>query len=697
MAPTAAETVYRAPGKPWLLWDLDPYDPAGSETVAVEYQASIDKLFSRLKKRLLAIDLQKLDYYKNHVTLVHTADVLTVTAHVDTIVTDMQGEAQNAIAGVTLKSYQQGQLYGHYLLKPYAPGETGAPFTIGKHDQHLVDILTQQGLTSIKGVTDDVRKEIGRVLGEGLLAGEGINDLTKRLHSAIEEFNWNRAELIARTETVAALNRGSLEYFKKREIKSYYWLSCRDDHTCFECQALDGEEFPVDAPTNRLPPLHPRCRCTMVPVIRGLNDDQVLKKLPDSFWEKPVALKDGVVFWTPGGQDLMKLFKQYLPEEKLWKNVDSYHMAKYGLKSGSEAGKRTGVIWRTDDLIDGLVVTSKSGSEINIDVIASTGQLKGTGRKLVEGVIAKSPGKIITTTAESAAAKAFFKKVGFEIVEDGGDEFGALMRYVPKTAKVPVAPVPKKAPTLKKVKVPKKKPPAQPVKAPTPPEPLPTPPEPQPAAPVKPKRVRKKKYDPIEVTKEGTFSNRISERELNKLTDEYVTRCSKLQYEDIVKEYCGSAYRDWNKYLRSPTTVGLSKTPAEYAKMTKDLNKVIDKAGKPVKGIQLFRGIGEKSGESVSKLEVGDICQDAAFQSFSTKPSTAKWFAKLWWPVGAPSSHKTVLRVITSGKQAALHVDRLDEAEFIFKAGTQFKVLSKEIITDPKSATPIDLITLTEI
>jgi SPP1 gp7 family putative phage head morphogenesis protein len=280
MAPIAAETVYRVPGRPWLLWDLDPYDPAGSESVAVEYQAAIDKLFSRLKKRLLAIDLRKLDYYKNHVTLVHAADVFTITAHVDTIINDMQGEAQNAIAGVTLKSYQQGQNYGHYLLKPYAPGETGAPFTIGKHDQHLVDLLTQQGLTSIQGVTDDVRKEIGRVLGEGLLAGEGIDGLTKRLQDSINGFDWKRSELIARTETVAALNRGAMERFKNRGIKSYYWLSCRDDHTCWECQALDGTEFPVDAPTSRLPPLHPRCRCTMVPVIRGLNDDQVLKRLP---------------------------------------------------------------------------------------------------------------------------------------------------------------------------------------------------------------------------------------------------------------------------------------------------------------------------------------------------------------------------------------------------------------------------------
>ncbi len=105
--------------------------------------------------------------------------------------------------------------------------------------------------------------------------GEGVYDLTKRVQSTSDDFNWARSELIARTEAVAALNKASTEYYKSRNIKQWRWLSAGDDgRTCEDCLAKDGKIYDVG---DTEPPEHPSCRCTSIPVIEGLNDESTLE------------------------------------------------------------------------------------------------------------------------------------------------------------------------------------------------------------------------------------------------------------------------------------------------------------------------------------------------------------------------------------------------------------------------------------
>lgn len=123
----------------------------------------------------------------------------------------------------------------------------------------------------------------------------------KQFQSAIDRYAArllrDRAETIARTEIMEAANSGLEEQWREAirtglidgKTATKVWVVTDDDRLCDECLGMDGQEVPVvnmflysgldsstdvsdieddaGAPGSEIqvnPPLHPRCRCTMV-------------------------------------------------------------------------------------------------------------------------------------------------------------------------------------------------------------------------------------------------------------------------------------------------------------------------------------------------------------------------------------------------------------------------------------------------
>ena len=94
-----------------------------------------------------------------------------------------------------------------------------------------------------------------------------------RLAGALTEshaFSDTRAEMIARTETAVADVQGNLEGWRATgQVAGKQWLTAPG--CCDECQALNevvvdlDAEFPDDGGEG--PPLHPNCRCDVLPVL----------------------------------------------------------------------------------------------------------------------------------------------------------------------------------------------------------------------------------------------------------------------------------------------------------------------------------------------------------------------------------------------------------------------------------------------
>lgn len=88
------------------------------------------------------------------------------------------------------------------------------------------------------------------------------------------------AQTVARTALQHVAHVARQETWKANEdiVTGYKWVSTLDGRTSEQCQSLDGQVFEVDQ--GPLPPIHPNCRSTVVPVTKtfrelGLNIDEI--------------------------------------------------------------------------------------------------------------------------------------------------------------------------------------------------------------------------------------------------------------------------------------------------------------------------------------------------------------------------------------------------------------------------------------
>ena len=125
-------------------------------------------------------------------------------------------------------------------------------------------------------------------LAEGIAKGEDLFLLRKRVQEVYTQASKFRAEMIARTETIWAWNEGTRNgYEQSGVVTRLEWLATDDERTCQWCPQMDGKTISIEEDflnkgDNFIgerggiltasfesvghPPLHPMCRCTVIPV-----------------------------------------------------------------------------------------------------------------------------------------------------------------------------------------------------------------------------------------------------------------------------------------------------------------------------------------------------------------------------------------------------------------------------------------------
>lgn len=152
-----------------------------------------------------------------------------------------------------------------------------------------VQYLQEYAGTLITGINTTTREKLRETLAEGFEAGEDIGKLKKRVKTVFADATTNRAEMIARTEALRASNAATVEAYRQSGVvESKEWLTERDGRACPFCLDQDGktvklstnffkegetievngEKYTVTLAVGE-PPLHPRCRCTTIPVLIG--------------------------------------------------------------------------------------------------------------------------------------------------------------------------------------------------------------------------------------------------------------------------------------------------------------------------------------------------------------------------------------------------------------------------------------------
>jgi SPP1 gp7 family putative phage head morphogenesis protein len=116
----------------------------------------------------------------------------------------------------------------------------------------------------VESLSMDARKKVTAQLIEGVDKGEGMRPLRRRLMESMG-LEKNRADVIARTETMRAFNDAQAAQYKRYGIERVKFYTADDERVCNQCGPLHDKDFDrEDAPQ---PPIHPRCRCVLLPVV----------------------------------------------------------------------------------------------------------------------------------------------------------------------------------------------------------------------------------------------------------------------------------------------------------------------------------------------------------------------------------------------------------------------------------------------
>lgn len=137
------------------------------------------------------------------------------------------------------------------------------------------------------------REKMAQIIADGTKAGKSVPMIRAEMEAAFDELNRVQSERITRTEVIRASNEASVDAWEQSGVvEGKQWLTAEDDRTDESCSELNGkiislsgtyigkgEEFlgntydyePIDEP-----PLHPNCRCVVLPVL--LSEKSVAKQ-----------------------------------------------------------------------------------------------------------------------------------------------------------------------------------------------------------------------------------------------------------------------------------------------------------------------------------------------------------------------------------------------------------------------------------
>lgn len=148
-------------------------------------------------------------------------------------------------------------------------------FRATKHADSAGMIFTRQ-YRELRGVTEEMGRQMSRELTEGLTQGENPRKIARRLNDRVEKIGITRGRMVARTEVIRAHNEAALNRYQDvgQRLEGVTLLAehttAGDRRVCPECAALAGTTYTMDEARGAIP-VHPNCRCTWVPVRKRGN------------------------------------------------------------------------------------------------------------------------------------------------------------------------------------------------------------------------------------------------------------------------------------------------------------------------------------------------------------------------------------------------------------------------------------------
>lgn len=202
-------------------------------------------------------------------------------------------ESLRLVRGQQLKQFAEGFNHEQYVLNQ----NTGMSVNFGLYDADAVgrlireepDLLPPKKLNKGKDGEWNQKKITGSVL-QGIIQGESIDDIAKRIARNTAQQNSSAMIRYARTAVTGAQNAGRMETMHRAQGMGIdvrkKWTATLDARTRDSHQRLDGQVEKVDSPFRSMygyirypgdPQAHPgdvyNCRCTLTYVYPGYPSD----------------------------------------------------------------------------------------------------------------------------------------------------------------------------------------------------------------------------------------------------------------------------------------------------------------------------------------------------------------------------------------------------------------------------------------
>lgn len=208
---------------------------------------------------------------------------------------------------------------------------------------------------AVSQINDVTRKEIARIVSDGVKSGASYNDIAKAIKSKFEEFAVpspqkhipNRAVLVAVTELANAYCEGNAQvgdYLQSNGVKMMKaWQTLEDDRVSDGCKENEKAGWiPIDKefPSGHMhPPRFPGCRCDFM---QEILDEDLLGKPISSLYGKQYT--DGAV------KDVMKSPEKTVSSQL--QQVDPEDGTKAGKAAAQRADESSIPDWEDWDLKD---------------------------------------------------------------------------------------------------------------------------------------------------------------------------------------------------------------------------------------------------------------------------------------------------------------------------------------------------------
>lgn len=182
---------------------------------------------------------------------------------------------------------------------------------------------------------DKLLRELETALSRSFVRGDPLQRTTKQFAERMG-VSESRAATLIHTESAHAAAEATAKGYKETGVSEYQFDASLDLKTCAVCGALDGKTFPVSVRETGVsyPPIHPRCRCTTVPVTEFDAGGQRAARNPET----------GKTEYVDQGMTYEDWYEKYVAGESVEKSPESAIMGAKSEKNGETAVQPVGVI-----------------------------------------------------------------------------------------------------------------------------------------------------------------------------------------------------------------------------------------------------------------------------------------------------------------------------------------------------------------